>query len=803
MSNKFSIYFDDSAPTNAAVEVADADKLWVTHSLQVRVSLRGPGSFTPTQVKVWGINGITSESEASWQPMSATITGTLRNISEEQIIYAKFWDGGSNYAEAVSSGVYYFYVDPDLSPSVSWDTLPTDDSSNVGVLKNSFGDTKAFLDKSKIKHLRFHNLNLLDFNIGGSGVNTTISTSSGSQLFQLIRNNASNYIPVAKTFSSNDKVPFIRYNDGTGFKTITTYNSSVKSGYTNKIGNVYWNSGLSLLTFDIFEFSQYGFAVIKSVEFTFDSSSGGYINTSIPIKVLVLDTNNEGVEGAPVTFTIISGTNIGSFVDSTVSTNSSGVAIATLELTTLGTAYISASVDSISSSSNSKVYCIDVPVDLQRSLLRQYEQINCTLDYNDDVLNVNAVTVAEPLNDTASGILIDTLQHDMNVFRTLLKQIKGTSNWYDELPDYFDPSNTSVNKQLTLSGIAGHTLDSKTILLSIIDDNSGAGFSVSAGASGILIIPTDARYADPVDRRGLPIYYSSKPVGTYYDINGPDDVCVVDILDFETGAEFKDANGNVIFGRLHDGDDYAGPPEVHGEGYDVFVKFYTSQGPYTWAPSDPTKIVVVYPFRKVLSDMAEYEWHRTDFVGSFEGDAELIEDIANLWSFTGAANHVKFPEWSTTGSGYAVISGSSLKEALDQLNDVIGTTSYSGTHYISPFDQIADSLFDLDTKLKELSDAVLAGVGEKYIEYISSNILAGTVHTLPNGLSYTPATLPDQSSGKLGRNLDIYVDGQLLVASTGINGGNEDMDYSESSSTSVKFHRDIFAGSNITYIIKQ
>jgi len=201
--------------------------------------------------------------------------------------------------------------------------------------------------------------------------------------------------------------------------------------------------------------------------------------------------------------------------------------------------------------------------------------------------------------------------------------------------------------------------------------------------------------------------------------------------------------------------------------------------------------------------MQEYEWHRTDFIGSFEGDAELIEDTANLWSFTGATNHAKYPAWLHTAPDYVVVSGSSLKAAIDQLNDAIGSTSYSGTHYISAFDQIADSLLDLDTQIKALSDVVAAGVGEKYIESVSSDILAGTVHTLPGGLSYTPATVSEQSNGKIGRNLDIYVDGQLLVASTGSNGANGDMDYSETSTTSVTFHRDIYAGSNITYIIKQ
>lgn len=798
MSNTFSIYFDDDAPTNAAVEVADADNLWVTHALQVRVSLRGPGSFTPTQVKVWGIDGVTTESGASWQPMSATITGTLQNISDEQFVYAKFWDGGSNYTTATSSGIWYTYTEPRIGSSVSWKTAPTDDGSNIGVLINTFEDTELSLDKSKLIGLLFNQLDIRDLNVGSSGINTTITVTSGSQIYQLIRDDVNSYIPVTKTFSSTAKVPFIRYDDGSGsgFTTITKYDRSLKSSsYEEKISDINWNSGNGVFTFNIKEFSSYGFAVINKVEFTAFSSSGGYNNSSIYISARVIDTNGDVVEGAPVTFTIASGTTIGAFSSNPVNTNGSGVATATLDLDTLGTAYIHAEVDGVGSSPNSRVYCITLPTDLQRSLLRQYEQINTTINFSDTVSGVNTSAVAEPENNTASGIEPDTLQHDMNVFRTLLKQIKGSTDWYSELPTYTDPANTGTAKQVTLSGVAGHTLDSKTILISVEDKNSDAGFTVTSGNTGILITPTDARYADPADRRGLPIFASTKPGGTYYDIGGSDDVCAVDLVDMSTGTEFKDSTGKIIFGKLHDGADNGGS----GEDTDVFIKFYTSAGPYTWTADDPTKIMVVYPFRKVLSEMLEHEWMRTDFIGSFEGDAELIEDISNLWAFTGAANHDQVPAWTYAGGGYPVISGSSLLSALDLINTTIGNTSYSGTYYIHANEDITESLVYLDSGIKSVADSVAAGVGEKYIEDITSDISAGTEHALPGSLTYTPAN----TVGQYGKNMDVFVDGQLLTASTGPNGDEEDMDYSETSTTSITFHRDVYAGSNIIYIIKQ
>ena len=798
MANTFSIYFD-AVPlqqSTAAVEVADADNLWVTHSLLVKVSLRGSGSFTPTQVKVWGINGVTSESGASWQPMSATITGTLQNIGNEQFVHAKFWDSGSNYLEATSSGVYYTYTAPRLSSSVSWKTAPTDEGSNVGVLTNTAQDTELTLDKSKFIGLLFDSLDIRDFSVGSSGIATTITATSGSQIYQLIRDDASSYIPVEKTFSSTAKVPFIRYNGGIGFSSITKYDRSIKTGYEDKINNVNWNSGTGKFNFDILEFSQYGFAVIDKIVFTLDSSSGGYKDEPISIKVKVTDTSGNAVEGAPITFSTASGVTIGSFATNPVNTDASGIATATLNLDTVGTAYIGATVDGVVATANSRVYCIDTPANLQRSLLTQLEQIRWSAEYSDTIASVNTPSVAEPETPTTSGLAKDVLEHDMNVFRTLIKQIKGTTDWFEDVGTYTDPANTAVPKQLTLSGISGHTLDSKTILISIEADNADAGFTVASGSTGVLITPTDARYADPVDRRGLPIFASTKTAGTYQDIGGIDEVCSIDVIDRVTGVEFKNSSGYVVYGKFHDGSDNSGT----GEGTDVFVKFYANNAPYTLTASDPTNIMFVYPFRKVLSSMLEYEWARTDFIDSWEGDAELMADISNLWAFTGAANNTSTPTWDHAGGTYAVASGSALQSAINQLNNTIGNTSYSGTNYITALEDISISLTKLDSAIYGVSNAALAGTGEKYIEDVSSDIVAGTTHYLPYPLTYTPYTT---TSGMSGRNMDVYIDGQLLVSSNGSNGVSEDMDYSEVSISGIVFHRDVSRHSNIVYFIRQ
>jgi len=87
----------------------------------------------------------------------------------------------------------------------------------------------------------------------------------------------------------------------------------------------------------------------------------------------------------------------------------------------------------------------------------------------------------------------------------------------------------------------------------------------------------------------------------------------------------------------------------------------------------------------------------------------------------------------------------------------------------------------------------------KYVEALSSMIYKNIVHTLPASAIYTPHNIV----GEEGRNMNVYVDGQLLAASTGTNGANADRDYAETSTTQITFHFDVQAGQNITYMIRQ
>lgn len=434
---------------------------------------------------------------------------------------------------------------------------------------------------------------------------------------------------------------------------------------------------------------------------------------------------------------------------------------------------------------------------MARSLLRQLEQIRRAATYDDAVADVNLAAVAEP---TVSG----SLEEDTNVIRTILKQLKGTTNWFDAPPTYFDPTNTdaisTANKSATLSNLAGNTLDSKTIIVAVTDDNSGLGYTVSGTSTGVLLSPVTTNYADPADRTGLPIFASTANNGSYYDEGGDDNVCRIDVINTANDSEFVTNDGHIVYAKFHDGADFGGT----GENTDVYARLYANNTAIDMTSVSGTveNIMFVYPNRKSLASMQEHEWLRTDFVSSWEGDIELIEDIQNLWSYTGASNNLGTTtgSWNSTSASYLLQSDpSTLKAALDAINDGVGSRIFSEGNYLTDGSTLTAALDTLDQELKDVADSVEAGVGEKYVEAVASEITKNTPHTLPYSINYTP----ESTAGREGKNMDVYVDGQLLAADTGSAGANADRDYGETSVSQVTFRFTIQAGRNITYIVRQ
>lgn len=424
---------------------------------------------------------------------------------------------------------------------------------------------------------------------------------------------------------------------------------------------------------------------------------------------------------------------------------------------------------------------------MARSLLRQLEQIRRSATYDDAVSGMNTSAVAEP---TVSG----SLEEDLNVIRTLFDQIKGNTNWYDDPGKYFDPTDTDVsstaNKQMSLANIKGQTVDSKTVIIAVKEDNSGSGFTVSGTSTGVLDDIT-TRYATDADRTGLPIFNSVTNSGSYHDEAGSDNVCRVDVLNMSNDQEFTDGT-HIIYAKLYDGADNGGL----GTGDDVYFRFYKDGSPCDLTNTGVTSVKFIYPQRRVMADMLEYEWLRTDFVSSFEGDVELVDDISNLWGFTGSADDEDSTtgKWTNTASYYLLDADpSDLVAALNDVNDGVGDRDYLAPSYISDGQTISDSLEALDTAIAGVTSG-----GEKYIEDITVTVPKHVLHPLPYSIIYTPFS----TAGREGKNMDVFVNGQLLAADTGVAGANADRDYAETTTSGITFRFKVSAGFNVTYIVR-
>ncbi|RLA03960.1 MAG: hypothetical protein DRQ47_04180 [Gammaproteobacteria bacterium] len=769
--------------------------------------------FTPTHYKLWGIEttqgeGVVSSGTAAWVAFPAGGAADAYLSSSDtypQNASVKFKNAGEAETDVFQSNdVTFNFTENVVNPSVEWGTVFSSvgfDTTTSNTLVSTDYSTEVELDKANITQLRFSETDFSGLRIDAN----TIYISPSSELGRLISMENDSFVSVSKQFGDSE-VRMITVSDGSGWVTLTAFDGEIKTTLsgtdTTRIANAVWDEGTDTMSFDAYQFSTYGFTTIDTVEFTTDSQEGAYVGETASFRVLVKDTNGEEVESAPVTVQA-TGDTIGTIQESMpVTTNGQGLAEFTVPATSEGIAYYSATVSGgYASTVDHSLFAINMPA-TQRSLLTQLEQIFKTETYDDTVSGTNTIAVAEPSSPTASGLGDSVIEHDMNVLRTIMKQVKGTDDWFTDPGNYFDPKNTDVvdveNAEFSLAAIKNNTLDANTALLAVDESNSGSGYSVSVGTDGILVNNT-TRYATHTDRTGLPIYASTTNSGSYYDQGGIDRVVTIDLIDMDNGSEFRDTNGDIIYGKFHDGADNSGT----GDGTDVYIKFYTDAGEYTTISGDPSTVMAVYPYRKVLSDMEEYEWVRTTFVSSWEGDAEIVEDISNLWSYTGAADGESDPDWTViSGSPIVDSSHTSLVEAINALNDDIGIRDWTLTppdSVLTDGESVTASLDALDIGIKSLADNSAANIGDIYLEVVASGVDIDTPHTLPGSLVYTP----DSTSGQEGKNLDVYLNGLLLSADTGVSGINYDRDYAESSTTQITFHSYIYENTNLTYLVRQ
>lgn len=231
----------------------------------------------------------------------------------------------------------------------------------------------------------------------------------------------------------------------------------------------------------------------------------------------------------------------------------------------------------------------------------------------------------------------------------------------------------------------------------------------------------------------------------------------------------------------------------------VEVRFYSilpgspisTANPYTWEASQPTTIDIFYGYRSRLDLADENAWRRT-LTNGLVGDAGLTQALNNLRDVVdeglfSTSTHIG--DVLTNKTDYFVFSDlpdatPSVVEALNTLNTQIGDRQYTGP-YLTDGQTITASL-------QALSNAIAGTSVLRVIERLSSNINAGTAHTLPGGNSYT---VDGTNNG-----LNMWVFWRKLLRDPGPSSTSSN-DYQETSTTSITPYEKIKSGDSINYMI--
>jgi hypothetical protein len=435
---------------------------------------------------------------------------------------------------------------------------------------------------------------------------------------------------------------------------------------------------------------------------------------------------------------------------------------------------------------------------MPRSLLSQLLQVNASSTYDDAVSSPHTVGVAE-----GQG----SLEGDMNVFRTLMKDLKGTTNWYDDtnlsVKEIYEKYFVQLYASTSFENVAvngGSTTAFDTAIQTISSHNDGGGNSTTSGV---------------VTNTTLPHRIS--------------------LRDSATQDPIEDGSNNEVYGRL----------TWNGTAY--VVTFYSNvsgtETAYTFGAStnvDLAYVAVSRRYEELSWDrFLDFEFHDVaGLSGTILDDNVTVNGMSFLLNglTTQAAVNDKLDKLGSTAngegaSGVAIEDASAwytsddVEGALNEVETLLGSTTsttydFSEENVLADNDAVYPALEKLDLKWGDLSsntngegasivgiedsgsyftatnvEGALQEIGglienvsgwEKEVETPGSPISSGTNHTIPGSKTYTPNS---------GANMDVYVSGQLLVEGTG-------NDYEEVSSTQIKFLFTVPSSKNITYMIR-
>ena len=187
------------------------------------------------------------------------------------------------------------------------------------------------------------------------------------------------------------------------------------------------------------------------------------------------------------------------------------------------------------------------------------------------------------------------------------------------------------------------------------------------------------------------------------------------------------------------------------------------------------------------------------FDPSLEKDLNFIR--TQLKTITGAGTWYAAPALSiatintdiaglTTDVGNLVHNGA-ISGSLNNIFSFTGMTNRNDPNPTYSSTTIVSQGTSLETAIGALDAAMAFTTVDKQILRETGTVTSGSAITLPNAQTYTV-------SHPGGKNMDVYLNGQLMQANT----GTELRDYLEASSTTIKFTFNVKKNSYISFIVR-
>jgi len=395
-----------------------------------------------------------------------------------------------------------------------------------------------------------------------------------------------------------------------------------------------------------------------------------------------------------------------------------------------------------------------------KSLLSQARQIRASKSFADIDLGVD-----NPSRKTlVEGQ--EYLEQDMNVIRSMIKDITGTLEWQD-LPS------------TTLSDLA-LTADKKVLQPVQYSQNGVNGTSV-------------------VSTLGVSIPGSTNTTSTQ-DIGYVIDDTATPAVNSKARITLRDKVTNQILVNAAENEIYG---IASNDGFDkVKVSFFTDVNGTATPATVTGDVEMILPYREKLDSISEESLlinaGFAGAVGAFELGDRVYVDVDN--NGTPVFSFVDDEDITTTINKIAAVTGAD-KILGDNISNVSGITSSNNTTFktdninsnLQDGDTLISAISKLDTLSNTLKDQIANVSGDEVSEILAANLAQGTEYTLPNSKTYLNT---DKDA------ITVFLNGVKLASDLVIGDGSiGNGDYTPFSTTTIKFNLPLEISDLITCVI--